>query len=296
MKTSIRNKNFILGIVLFLTIIIILSIFSVFYLTKLSNKTSAILKENHYSVVYARDMAEHLTIINQKIANGFLLTKNIDTLIVNNEFTLFSNSLILEKNNITEIGEDSLVREIETSYNAYLNSVSTIIKLPNEAVKYQYLQKHFDTLYEQLMQLSLMNEKAIETKTDDARVYAKKYSIQMSFIGTFCFLIAFAFTFSFSSYFNDRFFNFYYGINEVVSSNYSKSLPLDGEDELTEISLIFNQMADEINENNKKTKLTLHTEKATNTNEINELKDILNRMKSIEKEAKIVLSKLEIRS
>jgi len=282
-----------LGIVLFLTIILVLSVFSVFYLTKLSNKTRAILKENHYSVVYARNMAEQLTIINQEIANGLLLTKNIDTLMVKNEFTLFSKSLLLEKNNITEIGEDSLVREIETSFNAYLNSVSTVIKLPKESGNHQSLLKHFDTLYQQLMHLSLMNEKAIEAKTNDARVYAKKYSIQMSFIGALCFLIAFAFTFSFSSYFNDRFFKFYNGTKDVVSSNYRERLSMDGEDELAEISLIFNQMADEINENNKKTKLPLHTEKDYNTNEINELKDVLIRIKTIESEAKIVLAKLE---
>ena len=54
MKTSIRSKKFTMGMVLFLVIILLLSISSAFYLNKLSGKTSAILKENHYSVVYAR--------------------------------------------------------------------------------------------------------------------------------------------------------------------------------------------------------------------------------------------------
>src|SRR3989339_445624 len=206
MKTSIRNKNFTLGMVLFLIIILFLSVFSVFYLTKLSKKTAAILKENHYSVVYARDMAEQLTIINQKIVNYSLLN-TIDTVDIDNEFVLFNKSLLLEKNNITEIGEDTLVSEIELSFMNYRNSVSQVVKSPTEASNLLVLQKGFENLYQQLMLLSLMNEKAIEAKTDDAKVSAKKYSIRMSFIGAFCFLIAYAFTFSLTSYFNDRFFN-----------------------------------------------------------------------------------------
>ena len=47
------------------------------------------------------------------------------------------------------------------------------------------------------MLLSQMNEKAIEEKTDDAKVSAKKATIQMTFIGTLCFLIAYGFTLSF---------------------------------------------------------------------------------------------------
>ena len=52
MKPSIRTK-FIIGIIFFFVIISVLSIFSAVYLNKLSKKTSAILKENHLSVIYS---------------------------------------------------------------------------------------------------------------------------------------------------------------------------------------------------------------------------------------------------
>jgi hypothetical protein len=60
MKTSIRSKKFTMGMVLFLVSILLLSVSSAFYLNRLSGKTSAILKENHYSVVYAQDMSKVL--------------------------------------------------------------------------------------------------------------------------------------------------------------------------------------------------------------------------------------------
>ena len=295
MKTSIRSKRFTMGMVLFLVIILLLSISSAYYLNRLSGKTSAILKENHYSVVYARDMSEDLTNINQEIINCFLTNKNPDTLIINQEFMLFDKSLELEKNNITEPGEDKLAANIETNYNDYRDSVLKFIISPNPVINVLDLQKKFDTLYHQLMLLSQMNEKAIEEKTDDAKVYAKKVTLQMTFIGTICFLIAYGFTFTFSSYFNERFYRLYNGIKEIVSSNYGQRLYLDGNDELSEISLVFNEMAEKLDQNKPKISVTLHKDPGNdnNLNDIQELKKVLLQIQSMKEQAIALISRLE---
>jgi two-component system, NtrC family, sensor histidine kinase KinB len=295
MKTSIRSSRFTMGMVLFLVIILLLSISSAYYLNRLSGKTNAILKENHYSVVYARDMSEDLTNINQGIINCFLTNKNPDTLVINKEFMLFNKSLRLEKNNITEPGEDKLVSGIETDYIEYRDSVLMFIKSPNPVIKVLYLQKKFDSLYQQLILLSQMNEKAIEEKTDDAKVSAKKATFQMTFIGTLCFLIAYGFTFIFSSYFNERFYKLYNGIKEIVSSNYSQRLYLDGNDELSEISLAFNEMAEKLNKGKQKMSITLPVDpvKDYSLNDIQELKKVLIQIKSVEEQANKLISRLE---
>ncbi len=295
MKTSIRSKRFTLGMVLFLVIILLLSISSTFYLNRLSGKTNAILKENHYSVVYALDMSEDLTIINQTIITSFLTNKNPDTLFINKEFMLFNKSLELEKNNITEPGEDKLVSGIEVNYIEYRESVLKFIKSSNPATNVLPLQEKFDTLYRQLMLLSQMNEKAIEGKTDDAKVSAKKFALQMTFIGTLCFLIAYGFTFIFSSYFNERFYRLYNGIKEIVSSNYRSKLYLDGNDELTEISLAFNEMAEKLNTNKQKMSVTSHDDlgKDKSSEDIEELKKMLFQIKVMEEQAAAILSRFE---
>jgi methyl-accepting chemotaxis protein len=295
MKTSIRSTRFTMGMVLFMVIILLLSISSAFYLNRLSRKTSAILKENHYSVVYARDMSEDLTYINQGIINPFLTNKNPDTLIINQEFILFDKSLGSEKNNITEIGEDQLASDIETNYRDYHDSVLKYLKSPNPVIKVVYLQKKYETLYQQLMLLSQINEKAIEEKTDDAKVSAKNATLQMTFIGTICFLIAYGFTFIFSSYFNERFYKLYNGIKEIVSSNYSQKIYLDGNDELHEISLAFNEMADKFNQNKQKMSVTLPEDpgKDYNLNDIQELKNLLLRIKSAEEQAIELISRFD---
>jgi nitrogen fixation/metabolism regulation signal transduction histidine kinase len=295
MKTSIRSTRFTMGMVLFLVIILLLSISSAFYLNRLSGKTSAILRENHYSVVYARDMSEDLTYINQGIINTFLTNKNPDSLFINQEFTLFNKSLESEKNNITEVGEDQLASDIETNYSDYHNSVVKFMKSPNPVVEVLYLQKKFESLYQQLMLLSQINGKAIEEKTDDAKVSAKKATVQMTFIGTICFLIAYGFTFILSSYFNERFYKLYNGIKEIVSSNYSQKIYLDGNDELCEISLAFNEMAEKLSKNKQKMSVTLHedTGKLYNLNDIQELKNFLLRIKSAEEQAIELISRFD---
>jgi nitrogen fixation/metabolism regulation signal transduction histidine kinase len=295
MKPSIRSARFTMGMVLFLVIILLLSISSAYYLNRLSGKTNAILKENHYSVVYAQDMSENLTKINQGIINSFLQNKNPDDLIINKEFPLFSKSLELEKNNLTEPGEDKLVSGIETDYIEYRDSVLKFIKSPNQVIKVLSLQKKFDTLYQQLMLLSQMNEKAIEEKTNDARVSAKKFTLQMTFIGTICFLIAYGFTFIFSSYFNERFYKFYNEIKKSGSSNYSQKLEIEGNDELQEISLVFNEMVDKLKLSKQEKSVPLQPDlgKDIISNDLKELKNALYRIKTLEEQTAELISRIE---
>jgi len=150
-------------------------------------------------------------------------------------------------------------------------------------------------LSQQIVLLSEMNGRAIELKTDDAKLSSKNAVTGMTILGSFCFLIALSFTYSFASYFNERFFQLYNGIKEIVSSNYGQRLYFDGADEFTEISVVFNQMAEKLS--------TTHQEKYVNFLEdpdadddvadMDELKDVLTRIKSLEKQAEEVISRIE---
>jgi methyl-accepting chemotaxis protein len=283
-----------MGMVIFLASILLLFVTSTYFLNRLSGKTSAILKENHYSVVYAQDMSDVLITIDREIINSFLTNESPDTAIINREFLLFDKSLRLEKNNITEIGEDQLVSDIETNYGSYHDLVAEYLRLPDQVNKVLDLQEVSDTLYQKLILLAKMNEKAIEGKTDDAKVSAKKATIQMTFIGTLCFLVAYGFTFMFASYFNQRFYRMYDGIKAMVSGNYRSRLYPDGNDELTEISLAFNEMAEKIITNEQKMSVTLHKDnvKDRGSDDIDDLKKMLSQIKIMEEKVEAMLSRL----
>jgi two-component system, NtrC family, sensor histidine kinase KinB len=293
-KPSIRTK-FTIGIVFLFIIISVLSVFSAWYLYRLSKKTSEILKENHLSVIYARDMSGALMNISQEITNCYLTNRDPDSSIIDNKLNLFKYSLQLEKNNLTEPGEDKLVSGIESGFNEYREFVSGFNNSPWTVDKILYQQHGCDILYQQLLILSQINEKAIELKTDDARESAKNAWKQMAILATLCFLIALSFTYSFASYFNERFLQLFNGIKEIASSNYGQRLFFDGKDEFYEISLVFNEMAAKLNENKQRMELSLQVdiEKDKKDDDIQELKEFLVRMKSFEEKASELISRME---
>ena len=276
-------------------IISVLSVFSGYYLNKLSDKTSAILKENFLSVVYAREMSEGIMNINQEITTSFLTHINSDSSKIATELNLINKSLLSEKNNLTEPGEDKLVSGIETAYFEYRDSVIAILKSPKSSSGMLYLQNKSGILYQQLLVLSEMNGKALEVKTDDAKDFSKSALTKMTILATLCFLIGMSFTFSFASYFNRRFFQLYNGLKEVVSSNFDQRLFLDGDDEFYEISLVVNEMADKLKDNKQKMSVTLQegSGKGTNPKDVEELKKMLFRIKSMEEQAAALLSRIE---
>jgi two-component system, NtrC family, sensor histidine kinase KinB len=294
MNISIRTK-FTIGVVFLFVIILVLSIFPALSINRLSRKTSAILKENHLSVIFARDMQEGLMKINQYIIICFLSKTSTDTALINKELALFEKSLQLEKNNITEAGEDRLVSHIETDFIDFRDSLLTLIKSPYQVNNLMSMQNQFSDISEKLILLSQINGKAIELKTDDAKVSTKNALTQMTILGTVCFLIAFTFIYNFGSYFNERFYQLYNGIKEIVSSNYGQRLYFDGKDEFFEISLVFNEMAEKLKENKEKIALTLPVDKEKDQRfiELKELKNILSRISSIEEEANDLISRLE---
>jgi len=294
MKQSIRTR-FTLGMIFLFLIILVLAVFSGYYINKLSNKTSAILKENYLSIVYAREMSEGIAIINQEITSAFLMNSNADSIKILKELNLINESLLSEKSNITEPGEDKLVSGIEKGYGEYRDYALKLIKSSVSVAGVLELQHNSENLFQQLLVLSQMNGKALEVKTDDAKTSSKSALTRMTVLATLCFLIGMSFTFSFASYFNQRFFRLYNGIKAMASSNFNDRLFFEEKDEFHEISLVFNEMAERIKANNDKMSLTLQEEvrKEINTSDIQELKKMIFQMKSLEENAAALISRLE---
>lgn len=278
-------------------IILILLGFSAFYMNQMSTKTSAILKENYLSVVYAREMNEGLVNINQEITTAYLSGNMPDKELIKREVAAIDHSFQLEMNNITEPGEDKLVSVIENGLAEYRDSVLNYTNSGKQAITVLYLQKKMGFLSQQLVLLSQMNGKAFETKSDDAKASSANALTQMSILGSICFLIALSFIYSFASYFNDRFFQLYNGIREIVSSNYGQRLYFDNVDEFYEISQLFNQMAEKLSEDRNLVREPVHfiadSEKEQINDNIVELKDVLVRIKHLEIKAEDLISKIE---
>jgi two-component system, NtrC family, sensor histidine kinase KinB len=292
MKTSALIKTSV-GVMVFFFFILLIGIAK--YLNDLSNKTTAILKENHNSVVYARDMSNSLKTLNQEMVIGFLSDAKPDISIVSNEIIQFDKSLKYEENNITEPGEDKIVSAIEKDYYEFRDSLKLFAKSKYSVDKILYLQKKFDSIYKQLVVLSQLNESAIEFKTEDAKISAKNALIQMGILGAICIILALIFAFGLSYYFNQRFYKLYDGIKEIAASDYVQRLHFDAKDEYYEISLVFNEMAEKLSDKNQKIALNLNdnSKKEQSAEDIQELKRVLKLIKSVEEKAYKLISKIE---
>ena len=297
MKISIRTR-FMLGMIFFFIVIAGLSILSALQMNALSSKTDAMVKENQYSVIFAHEMGEYLTTLNTEMTRSVLNDDNQDSTLIRKTTESFNQSLRSEKSNITEIGEDKLVATIESGFREYIASISGFKKSTQSKDKYALLQNQFHSLYQQAMLLSQMNEQAIFLKAEGIKKSAEKGSTYITILGTILFLITMSFTFSFSTYFNERFSKLYNGIKEIGAGNYKQRLHFEGEDEFSDISLVFNNMAVNLNENktNSATNETEANEHENTRNQVQELKRIIDEMHGVENRAIEIITKLETKN
>jgi two-component system, NtrC family, sensor histidine kinase KinB len=293
MKRSLRTR-FLLGMIFLFVIILILSVFSGYFMNKLSARTGAILKENYLSVVYAREMSQSIMTIDQSLTTGFLEKRRADSSTVLKELDMISKSLLDEKNNLTEPGEDKLVSDIGFDFDGYQRSVISMIT-SSTSDNLLKIQATGSDLYLKLQLLSELNGKAIEQKTEDAKLTAKSGLTRMTILATLCFLVGMSFIFSFASYFSQRFFQLYKGIKDTVASDFNNSLFLDGNDEFNEISVVFNEMVEKLKKNHLKMSVSLHDNQVNKaiSADLGELKKTLSQMKVFEERVAALIAGIE---
>jgi hypothetical protein len=294
---SVR-KRITFGMIFLFMIILVLSVFSGYYLNRLSGKTSAILKENYLSVVYAREMTESIREIEQEMTKAYLNNTAPDSVRVTASLERFGTFLADEKNNITEPGEGKLVDDIGAGFNIYREAVRNSFVSRKTGESMISLQDRSAELDLRLMQLSEKNGKAIEVKTDDAKAFSKRALTRMTLMASICFLIGLSYTYNFASFFNQRIYQLHNGIKNAVESNFEQQLFLEGRrDEFYEISILFNGMAEKLKENERKLSVTLPSEpkKKNFDAEIDELRSITAKIGAIETEAGELISKFEKR-
>lgn len=294
MKISIRTR-FTVGMVFFFLVIASISILSAYHMNRLSTKTDAILKDNHLSVIFARDMSDGLTSLNQAVTNSYIHSIYPDTIQVKIAADSFRKSLQLEKNNITEHGEGKLVSGIESGFNEYLGNISVVPPAAISKEKFFQMQTQYTSLFQQTMLLSQMNEQAILQKADEAKKSANKALRQVTLLATICFIVTLTFTYNFAAYFNGRFSKLYDGMRGIGSGNYTERLNFEGEDEFYDISLVFNEMAKNLDGFNRDPKIApeKNPEMEIYFDQFSALKKILEQMEGIKERAESLIAQLE---
>ncbi|WP_461449858.1 HAMP domain-containing sensor histidine kinase [Mucilaginibacter sp.] len=215
---NIKNKLRV-GIGFIFLMALICSGMADYYLTRLSNDSKAILKDNYRSLVYVKNIEQAL---------DYPPTVSIST-----KLQTIEANISKEEQNITEPGEEQLADSLRSNFEIYKQNVK------NPAFITPLSAKIRGILYN-IMQL---NMNGIEHRNTKATSTADDAIILVSLIGSLCFLIAFTFVVNFPSYIANPIRELISGIKEIANKNYSKRLVFPAKDEFGDLAIAFNQMA-----------------------------------------------------
>jgi hypothetical protein len=157
MKTIVN-----LRIGLLFLMIIALSLVSAYYNFSIENDTENILRANHNTLEYSRNMLLSIDQINSDKEKAIVV---------------FETNLAKQMGNITEVGEDKATYNLQNNFNSLKKNWT------DETLKSQIRQNIF--------QILKMNTDAIKKKSDIVKHSAQTANFWIAILGSLCFLITF---------------------------------------------------------------------------------------------------------
>jgi NtrC-family two-component system sensor histidine kinase KinB len=201
------KKKLSLGLGFLFFIIFVLAVFCSFYIGKLSQEASNILKDNYNSLVYSKNMASSLenlrTAISSIIFGQTEIRKRSDYFwqLFEKERAEFEKNLKAEKKNITEIHENEYVEAIIRNFDIFLRLCQQLkTGAGSNAMYFNEFQPAFEQLKQSIDNIHDVNMQAVVRKSQIARHDAKRTIEYMAGIGVFCLILAFAYFWYFPLY------------------------------------------------------------------------------------------------
>ena len=206
-KTKIR-----LGLLFLLALILLLAFSSSYYVNKLTNVSSAILKDNYESIQYTKNMIQSLDEGDDEVS-----------------VKKFEENLVAQEHNITEIGELDATRETRQIFELYKSGKRD--------------DKMESLLRQKILHVQDLNMEAILRKNQASTHTAQRIFVYLTILGTLSFLLSFTFVVNFPSMIANPIVELTNGIKEIANRNYSSRLNFSSRDEFGEVADAFNTMA-----------------------------------------------------
>ena len=248
-KSSIKNKILILlGTMFFL--FVLNNLWTVVNLNKLDNSINAIMKSNYNSIVAVQNMSLILE-RQDSLQLSYIFTKNkdyIEKFYENKEE--FYNSLKVERNNITETGEDELSKKAKENYEIYSKRFDEFLKIKNEGEMQNYYFKEIFPVFEELKQnfrdLIDLNQTSMLIKKEKAAEISQQAVLSIIFLVAATTVIGFILS---SFIINGIFVQFRELIekmNKISKGDYSQRIKPLNDKELKKLAETFNKMSEEL--------------------------------------------------
>jgi signal transduction histidine kinase len=231
------------GLIFLFGVILIFGILGTININLLSRDADLILKDNYKSVIYCKNMLTALESIgSQKDA-----------------MEKFEENLKYQEVNITEPGEREQTEEIRKNF----EELKADPKDPSNYVE----------IRQSILQVLDLNTSAIYRKNMVAQETARNAKSWLAIIFTILILISFTFIFNLPGIISGPIQSLSDGIKEIANKNYSKRIYLNQKDELGDLAIAFNAMAEKLDLYEHSNLAKMQFEKSRIETIINQMRD-----------------------
>jgi PAS domain S-box-containing protein len=197
-------------------VILVFGILGIANINTLSRDADLILKDNYESIIYGNNMLKAL--------ENFRTRKDAPD--------LFEENLKKQEANITEPGEKELTEEIRKNFEELKANPAD--------------PSNYGEIRESVEQVLDLNSAAIYRKNAFAQDAARNAKRWLAIIFTVLTLVSFTFIFNLPGIVSGPILSLSDGIKEIANKNYSKRIYLKQKDELGDLALAFNSMAEKL--------------------------------------------------
>ena len=196
-----------LGLGFLFLIIFTLGAFCSYYVGSLGQEANNILKDNYYSIVYAKNMLSALDDMKTSVAAATLMhnagraTSEYYQRLFDSGKGVFEKNLEAEKHNITEIHEKEYVETLNHEYETYLRLCVQVRSGSAESLAYfteflpacEKIKQSINAIYD-------VNMQAVVRKSQLAKRDSSRFVNSMAIIGSLCLVLALAYFWYFPVY------------------------------------------------------------------------------------------------
>lgn len=251
---KIKTK-LVLAIVFLFVEFLIVSLFSLYFIFKISQQNNLITKDNNLSIGYSENMLQSIDKINDFNSSSIFNPHFVpDEKELSSFLNNFEKNLVNEENNITETGEKELALSVRENFEKFKSLMSDSVRNSVKDKSGYYYTNLLPTVNEikfALFAISDINMNAIIRKNKTANETAGHSYFVLSIVASISILVFFTFIFVFPKYIADPIEILTKSITEVANKNFSVRMPFKTDDEFGQISKAFNDIVVHLEEYNK---------------------------------------------
>ncbi|MBK8382218.1 MAG: PAS domain S-box protein [Ignavibacteria bacterium] len=242
------------GYILMGAVILVLSLFSIYFIESLNKASQTILKDNYLSIESANKMIDNLDIIDN---SQVILSSDSyrDKTVFQNEYkeskSIFEKSLSISEGNITETGERELLQNLRKEYQSYISKIESADSSGTGNRYTMELLPSYKKVKQLCYELLNLNEKAMLRKNDEVKNISRDTEIYMLILTAVSLLLVLAIILKAPGTIIQPIYELTKKVGAISEKKYSERIEVKSENEVGMLALSFNKMAEKLSEYEK---------------------------------------------